>query len=66
MDLTLTLATLLQLAAANLGLTITCVLVVLIHSAVLAWQARGTRASLERIEASAERIAEMVRDLHRR
>lgn len=66
MDLTLTLSTLLQLAAANLGLTITCVLVVIIHSAILAWQARGTRASLERIEASAEHIAQMVRELHNR
>jgi hypothetical protein len=64
---------LLTLMAANLWVTITCILVVIIHSGVLAWQARGTRASLERIEASAERItqmaehvAAMVRDLHRR
>lgn len=52
MDLTLSLGSLLRFAAANLWLTITCVLVLIIHSWVMM--------------ASLRSIAQMVRELHDR
>ena len=59
MDVGFVLGKLSRLLTLNLMVAITCVLVVIIHSWVLI-------AALRRIEASAERIATMVRDLHHR
>ena len=58
MDVGFVLGKLSRLLTLNM-VAITCVLVVIIHSWVLI-------AALRRIEASAERIATMVRDLHHR
>lgn len=60
----------LNLMAANLGFTISYIVLFMLHFWAFAlFLHRGQRAaqqSLERIEASAEHIAAMVRDLHRR
>lgn len=61
---------LVNLMAANLGFTISYLLLFVLHfwafALYLRRGQRQTQASLERIEASAEHIATMVRDLHHR
>ena len=61
---------LLNLMAANVGFTISYIVLFMLHFWAFAlYLRRGQRTaqdSLERIEASAERIAQMVRELHNR
>lgn len=65
-----TLPFMLRLLGANLGFTISYIVLFMLHFWAFAlFLQRGQRTaqqSLERIEASAERIAQMVRELHNR